>query len=188
VLFYLAAYGLMNAGAFGVLTLLPAREPRSGSSAETFDDLAGQGRRHVGLGLAMAVSCFSLIGIPLTVGFFGKLLLIKPALSAHLYGLVVITMINAAISAAYYLRIIGTMFLRQEAGGASNQAPVTTQRFAMPIMVAVLLSAIGTLVFGTIFQATELLGVQAQSASQGFEDGRVDRLAQNDGPVITAQK
>jgi NADH-quinone oxidoreductase subunit N len=83
VLFYLAAYGIMNAGAFGVLMLLPARPVRSWSgrttpvppatTAETFEDLAGQGRRHPRSGLAMAVCCFSLIGLPLTVGFFGKL-------------------------------------------------------------------------------------------------------------------
>src|SRR4029453_17887968 len=77
-LFYLAAYGMMNAAAFGILMLLPSRDGQS--AAETFEDLAGQGRRHIGLGLAMTVSCFSLIGIPLTVGFFGKLLLIYPAL------------------------------------------------------------------------------------------------------------
>ena len=41
-------------------------------SAETFADLAGQGRRHVGLGLVMALACFSLIGIPATFGFLGK--------------------------------------------------------------------------------------------------------------------
>ena len=47
----------------------------------------------------MAACCFSLIGLPLTVGFFGKLYLIRPALHSQLYGLVVLTMINAAISA-----------------------------------------------------------------------------------------
>ena len=60
----------------------------------------------------MAVSCFSLIGLPLTVGFFGKLYLIRPALDGRFYWLVVVTVVNAAISAAYYLRIVATMFLR----------------------------------------------------------------------------
>src|SRR5262249_43612120 len=134
VLFYLAAYGIMNAGAFGVLMLLPARPGRSWSgrvtptppatTAETFEDLAGQGRAHPALGLAMAACCFSLIGLPLTVGFFGKLYLIRPALHAELYGLVVLTMINAAISAAYYLRIVGTMFLRSD--GSEEALPQET--------------------------------------------------------------
>jgi NADH-quinone oxidoreductase subunit N len=142
VLFYLAAYGIMNTGAFGVLMLIPSRENRfagylepspngpeypaaTGSSAETFEDLAGQGRKHLWLGLAMAVCCWSLTGLPLTIGFFGKFFLIKPALSvatgaatgavkSRMVWLVVLLVINAAISAAYYLKIIAAMFLRPE--------------------------------------------------------------------------
>lgn len=121
VLFYLAAYGVMNVGAFGVLMLLPGRDGKS--SAETFEDLAGHGRRHVPLALAMAICCFSLIGLPLTVGFLGKLMLIKPALltasagtpaSTAMAWLVGITVVNAAISAAYYLKIVAALFLRTE--------------------------------------------------------------------------
>lgn len=173
VLFYLAAYGVMNVGAFGVLMLLPARDGQG--AAETFEDIAGQGRRFVGLGLAMAVCCFSLIGIPLTVGFIGKLLIIKPALAAAvgsagespyrsaMVWLVVITMVNAAISAAYYLRIVATMFLRGEESLAA--APVTTAPTrAFPVTVAVVLSVFGTLLFGAIPPATELLAARAKSA------------------------
>jgi NADH-quinone oxidoreductase subunit N len=168
VLFYLAAYGIMNAGAFGVLMLLPARPARSWSgrvtptppatSAETFEDLAGQGRAHPALGLAMAACCFSLIGLPLTIGFFGKLYLVRPALHAQLYWLVVITMINAAISAAYYLRIVGTMFLRSD--GSDEPMPMaTTPTPAMPwpIRTAIFLSVVGTILFGTLIPATQLL-------------------------------
>ena len=72
VLFYLASYGIMNVAAFGVLMLLPSRSNKPATSAETFDDIAGAGRRHPALGLAMAVACFSLTGLPLTIGFFGK--------------------------------------------------------------------------------------------------------------------
>ncbi|MEZ0263143.1 MAG: NADH-quinone oxidoreductase subunit N [Phycisphaerae bacterium] len=121
VLFYLAAYGVMNVGAFGVLMLLPGRDGKN--SAETFEDIAGHGRRHVPLALAMSICCFSLIGLPLTVGFIGKVMLIKPALGAATGGgaastamtwLVVITVVNAAVSAAYYLKIVAHLFLRGE--------------------------------------------------------------------------
>src|SRR6202034_1059131 len=114
ILFYLGAYGLMNVVAFGVLILLPARSPQQAASAETFDDLAGMGREHTLLGLAMAGACFILIGLPLTVGFFGKLYLILPAWKANLTWLVVLLVINAAISAGYYLRIVGSLFLASE--------------------------------------------------------------------------
>ena len=192
VLFYLAAYGIMNAAAFGVLMLLPSRAAdlspgaveaahRRGdedtrppaTTAETFDDLAGQGRRHVVLGLAMAVACFSLIGIPLTVGFWGKFYLIKPALDAGAIWLVVITMANAAVSAYYYLRIVGTMFLRTD--------PVTPEALAsdiaesprlahplagaVPVATAVGLSVVLTLVFGIVIPATRGLSDQTREAA-----------------------
>jgi NADH-quinone oxidoreductase subunit N len=158
VLFYLVAYGIMNTAAFGVLMLLPSRLNHPATSAETFEDLAGQGRKHVGLGLVMAVACFSLTGLPLTVGFFGKLYLIKPALHAGLNGLVIVLVINAAISAAYYLRIVAAMFLRPEPthpahGGPALDAP-SRLAHPTPVLVAVGLSVIGTLGFGVFFPAT----------------------------------
>jgi len=190
VLFYLAAYGIMNVAAFGVLALLPTRQaaaatPRGlpieqtppATTAETFDDLAGQGRRHPLLALAMAVSCFSLIGLPLTVGFFGKLYLIKPALDGRFYWLVVVTVVNAAISAAYYLRIVATMFLRSDPvtdlamesditdAAAEGTAAEPFARRAFPLVAAVGLSVALTLLFGTVFPATSQLSLRARDAA-----------------------
>jgi NADH-quinone oxidoreductase subunit N len=172
VLFYLAAYGIMNSGAFGVLMMLPSRDAGDSvrpdapqrapvaTTAETYDDLAGQGKRHVALGLAMAVCCFSLIGIPLTVGFLGKVYLIQPALASGLTWLVVITMVNAAISAAYYLRIVATMFLRPAPDGLAALAHAP-----FPLSVAIVLSVAGTLLFGTFVPATEGLTRDVQRAA-----------------------
>jgi len=197
VLFYLAAYGIMNVAAFGVLILLPARQavtnfgaayvgaagPVPGApvatSAESFEDLAGTGRDHPALGLAMAVACFSLIGLPLTVGFFGKLFLIKPALDARMYWLVVITMANAAISAAYYLRIVGTMFLRPEPAGAVTTAGSASLQsvgggvyraggargWGGPVLLSVVLSVIATLVLGIVLPATNRLATGTRAAT-----------------------
>ncbi len=191
VLFYLAAYGIMNSGAFGVLMMLPSRDagdslrgdvPRRAplaTTAETYDDLAGQGKRHVALGLAMAVCCFSLIGIPLTVGFLGKVYLIQPALASGLFWLVVITMVNAAISAAYYLRIVATMFLRPapDAELGSPGAPVYARHHAaphglaalahapFPLSVAIVLSVAGTILFGTVVPAAEGLTRDVRNAA-----------------------
>ena len=191
VLFYLAAYGIMNTAAFGVLALLPSRQADltararglpievtpPATTAETYEDLAGQGRRHPLLGLAIAVACFSLIGLPLTIGFFGKLYLIKPALDGRFYWLVVVTVVNAAISAAYYLRIVATMFLRSDpmtaqamesdiadaADEGTTAESVTRRRF--PIIAAVALSVGLTLLFGTVFPATSQLSLRAQDAA-----------------------
>lgn len=201
VLFYLASYGVMNSGAFGVLMLLPSRdtgiggylEPTapgvpqvlaaSGTSAETFDDIAGQGRKHLSLGVAMAVFCWSLTGLPLTVGFFGKFFLIYPALAAgkaqsgeishRMTWLVILLVINAAISAAYYLRIIAAMFLRPEpakpAPRATTSPEETTDAFGRigrpwPVMIGVVLAVFGTLAFGIDFPAVNHLANRAQTA------------------------
>jgi len=180
VLFYLAAYGVMNVGVFGVLQLLPARDGKN--AAETFEDLAGRGHNHIVLGLAMAVCCFSLTGIPLTVGFMGKLMIVKPAVAiamaptpgAHesvrpaMVWLIGITMANAAISAAYYLRIVATMFLRgDESAHAHSQTPAKIfTRPALPVLAAITLSVTGTLMFGSLPPATEMLGAAVVKGSR----------------------
>jgi NADH-quinone oxidoreductase subunit N len=189
VLFYLSAYGIMNSGAFGVLMLLPPRENAydrgygtrvkpehfPATSAETYEDIAGVGRRHIGMATAMSICCFSLIGMPLTVGFFGKLYLVQPALSVgtrQMNWLVVITMINAAIGAAYYLRIIATMFLRAEtttstAAAAAVETELKHDRpwYATPIGTAVAISAALTLLLGILFPATNRLSDRTHEAA-----------------------
>src|SRR5690606_33807064 len=90
LLFYLTAYGIMNAGVFGVLMMLPSRRRITdadgqirrlpATSAEDYDDIAGAARRFPLLGVAMGICCISLIGIPLTVGFLAKFYIIRPAL------------------------------------------------------------------------------------------------------------
>jgi len=196
VLFYLAAYGIMNTGAFGVLMMLPSRdrgfagylEPAdrrpvapaaTGTTAETFDDIAGQGRNHPALGVAMFVCCWSLTGLPFTIGFFGKAFLIVPAwqaatgaISTRMTWLVVLTVINAAISAAYYLRIIATMFLRPEPTpiilGPAAQPPVPEPAVPVtrlwPVMASIALSVLGTIAFGVYFPATNSLSARTRSA------------------------
>jgi NADH-quinone oxidoreductase subunit N len=166
VLFYLAAYGLMNIGAFGVLILLPSRGNQPATSAETFDDIAGLGRHHLLLSLAMAVSCFSLIGLPLTVGFFGKYYLIAPALSAGLNWLVVILVINAAVSAAYYLRIVAALFLRPEPTAPRGQLALGHPiHHPIPVLVSVGVSMIGVLWLGIVLPATDHLTTLTTSAT-----------------------
>ena len=95
-------------------------------------------------------------------GFWGKVFLILPALDAGLYALVVVTVINAAISAGYYLRIVGAMFLYPSPDEAS--APASLLR-STPVSVAIGISVAGSLLFGTLPQAVELLHSQAVTAA-----------------------
>jgi NADH-quinone oxidoreductase subunit N len=115
VLFYLVAYGAMTVGAFAVLAYLStSRQP-----VETVDDLAGLSKSHPGVALLMCVFLLSLIGIPLTAGFAGKLMLfwgamvVPPMEQARLFRLLaLIGVLNAAVGGWYYLRIIAVMYLR----------------------------------------------------------------------------
>jgi len=146
VLFYIAAYGIMNTAAFGVMMMLPSRTPAPATTAETYDDLSGAGRNHPLLGLAMTVGCLSLIGIPSTVGFFGKFYLLRPAITSgqtSLLWLSIITMINAAISTGYYLKIIVTFWSTPDDDSA---APVATKSPA--VLTAVAISVAATLALG----------------------------------------
>lgn len=109
VLFYLVAYGVMNLGAFAVLGLLKA----AGQDAETFDDLRGLVRREPVLATVMAICALSLAGFPPVIGFWGKAYLFGSAISAEMIWLVVFGVINSAIAAVYYLRIVGVCFLAE---------------------------------------------------------------------------
>lgn len=115
VFFYIAAYGVMNLGAFALLSLLRV----AGREAETLDDIAGVSAQAPLAALAFAICIFSLMGLPPTGGFVGKLYLLGSAFSvagdhpfrAGLMALAMIGVLNAAIGAAYYLRIIGAVYM-----------------------------------------------------------------------------
>jgi len=106
VLFYLVTYGVANLGAFAVLGMVRVH----GEEAETYDDIANLYRHHPMLATVMAVCVFSLMGLPPMVGFIGKVYLFGAAIAADYPLLVVIALLNAAISGGYYLRIIGAVF------------------------------------------------------------------------------
>jgi NADH-quinone oxidoreductase subunit N len=166
VLFYLAIYGVTNIAAFGVLSLLPARRPEEGSSAETLDEIAGQGRLHVGLGLAMAVACFSLIGIPLTAGFSGKVLLIWPAYQAGLTGLVIILVVNSAISAVYYLGIVAALFLRPLSQPAGRETAAEPAAWPLPVIASIACSVTAMLLLGAAVPLINQMVTRVQTATQ----------------------
>ena len=169
--FYVVAYGITNAAAFGVLQLLPARTDAPALTAETYDDLAGRGLAHPGLGLAMTLACLSLIGVPATVGFFGKLYILRPAVVSGqpmLVWLAVITMINAAISAAYYLKIVVTMWSPSDA--EAPLTPVPAER-SLPIRAAVTLSAVAIVLLGVVLPLVSHLFNQSTMAGASLMMG-----------------
>lgn len=115
IFFYLFVYALMTLGAFGVIIGLRTMD----RAVETVDELAGLGTTQPLAALALAVCLLSLSGIPPLAGFWGKLEIFTGAFAANsaesfgpLFFLAVIGVLNAAVAAYYYLRIVVTMYLR----------------------------------------------------------------------------
>jgi NADH-quinone oxidoreductase subunit N len=111
LLFYGAAYSFMNLGAFAVVSALQRRRGVS-SAIETF---AGLGRREPALAILMTLFLLSLTGIPPTAGFFAKAYVVLAAVEAGGPAgiLAVILVLNAAVAAFYYLRVVVYMFMRE---------------------------------------------------------------------------
>jgi NADH-quinone oxidoreductase subunit N len=108
VVFYLAAYLIMNLAAFAVITV---RERESGLG----DDIAslyGTGASRPWLAWPMTIAMLSLAGFPATAGFFGKLYLIEAAVDNGYAWLGVFIVVGSAISLAYYLRVVAAVWMR----------------------------------------------------------------------------
>jgi NADH-quinone oxidoreductase subunit N len=145
ILFYLVSYALMTLGAFAVIIGLSTPE----RPVETVDDLAGLAKSHPIMALAMAICLFSLAGIPPLAGFIGKFNLFVAALSAStdndagMYrSLAVIGVINSAIGAYYYLKIVIAMYYREPVGAPLNP------RLTWPTVSAIGTCAALTVVLG----------------------------------------
>jgi NADH-quinone oxidoreductase subunit N len=134
VLFYLLAYGVMNTAAFAVLAGLERR----GEEIEALDDLAGLRHRHPVMAVVMAIAALSLIGFPPLLGFAGKLSLFIAGVEAGRLPLVVIAAVNSAISAFYYLRLVGLPILAMPTPASETIVP---RPVAWPRLAAVLTAA-----------------------------------------------
>jgi NADH-quinone oxidoreductase subunit N len=132
-MFYTASYAAMNVGAFAVVGHFGG----AGERRVTLDDYAGLGRRSPLLAAVLTVFLLSLIGIPVTGGFFAKFYVFSAALQANLIGLVIIGVLNSAIAAYYYLRIIVVMYMREP----REEGPVAPVPAGLGIALALSLAA-----------------------------------------------
>ncbi|RLA96553.1 MAG: NADH-quinone oxidoreductase subunit N [Deltaproteobacteria bacterium] len=119
VLFYLFAYAFMNIGAFAVVALLGRR----GAPNTLLEDYAGVGFKHPLLAVAMAVFLFSLAGVPPTAGFMAKFYVFSAAVKAGYYWLAVLGVLNSAVAAYYYLRVMVYMYFREPKEGLQTGYP-----------------------------------------------------------------
>ncbi len=138
VIFYLLAYAVMNLGAFAVVTLIA----RGGDRRTDVEDYAGIGFRAPVLAFTLSLFLLSLLGIPLTAGFMGKIMVFREAVNRGYVGLVVVGVLNTAISVYYYLRLIVVMFFRE------RTTEWGTPRVPTSIVIALVLTVAGVFYLG----------------------------------------
>jgi NADH-quinone oxidoreductase subunit N len=132
-MFYTAAYAAMNVGAFAVVS-------HFGSAGERYvslEDYEGLGRSSPLLAAMLTIFLLSLIGIPMTGGFFAKFYVFSAAVKSHLIWLTLIGVVNSAVGAYYYLRVIVVMYMRE----ARKEVPVSPIPLGLGVALAVSLMA-----------------------------------------------
>jgi len=153
-MFYAASYAAMNVGAFAVVSHFAG----AGERYVTLEDYAGMGRRSPLLAATLTIFLLSLIGIPITGGFFAKFYVFTAALQANLVGLVMIGVLNSAVGAYYYLRIIVMMYMHE------SRAEVPVSPVPIGLGTALVVSAAATIYLGTL--PGRVLEYASRSASQ----------------------
>jgi NADH-quinone oxidoreductase subunit N len=140
-MFYLAAYAFMNVGAFACVTYLSGKDEKY----QNIDDFKGLSRTQPMAAAMFSIFLASLIGVPLTGGFFGKFYIFKAALESHLVWLTILGLLNSAVAAYYYLRILVMMYMHDPAEATQKAEPL-----AFSTRVSLILPALGTLVLGIV--------------------------------------
>ena len=157
-MFYTAAYAAMNVGAFAVVSHFA----NAGEKYVALEDYAGLGRRSPMLAATLTFFLMSLIGIPITGGFFAKFYVLTAALKSNLVGLALILVMNSAVGAYYYLRIIVMMYMREPRG----EVPVTRVPAAAALAIAA--CVVATLFLGVL--PGRVLDYAAHSAHELVSD------------------
>lgn len=131
VLVYMAIYMSMTIGTFACILSMQ----RDNVLDMDINELAGLSRNQPGMAFALAVFMFSLAGIPLLAGFFGKYFIFMAAIEAGLYTLAIIGFVMSVVGAFYYLRIVKIMYFDEPTAKFDEQS-TGTMGFIMGLMAA----------------------------------------------------
>jgi NADH-quinone oxidoreductase subunit N len=153
VLFYLVVYAFMNIGAFTVVILLG----RKGEPNEEIESYAGLAARHPFIALSMSIFLLSLTGIPPLAGFMGKFYIFSSAIKAHYYWLAIIGVLNSAVAAYYYLRVLMYMYFKEP---ERELGPID---FSPAYVIVILISIAALLYMGILPRGVLLLAQQSVS-------------------------
>jgi NADH-quinone oxidoreductase subunit N len=140
ILFYLLGYALVKVGAFTIVSQLGGADEKHVS----LDDYAGLGQRQPWIAAALSVFLLSLLGLPVTAGFFGKFYIFTAAVHSKLIWLAILMAVNSIIGAYYYLRLIVVMYMHEPKSEAAA-APV---RFPVTASIVLWITVAGTIYLG----------------------------------------
>ncbi len=154
VVYFVLVYVFSNLGAFGVVGIVSAL-----TGKENTDDYKGFYRTNPFLSWVMAISLFSLAGIPPAAGFFGKFFLLIAGAGKGNYTLIVIAALNMIISLYYYLQVVKTIFIDR-----NEQEPIAALRIHIFPKMALVVCMAGIIVLGLAGYVYEYI----YSISAGF--------------------
>ncbi len=155
ILFYLAGYTVTNLAAFIVIIIIANQR-----GTYSIRGYAGLGRRSPWLSGLLSFSLISLIGLPPTALFFGKIYLFDTAVQSGLGWLAIVGTVNTVISAAYYLRPVKVMFV-DEAEGEADEAPLPAP--SRGVLTTLSLASVGILIIGVV--PSLVIGAAEQAVS-----------------------
>ena len=144
VLFYFSAYILMNIGFFTILSIAAKSEDRN----LTLEGLQGLAKMKPFFGIFIVIFLFSLAGIPPTAGFSAKFFIFSTAISAKMYYLAIIGILNSAVSAYYYLRILLYVYIKDPADSTVNEDGLNSISVNAACFIVILITAAGTIWLG----------------------------------------
>ncbi|MEP6747618.1 MAG: NADH-quinone oxidoreductase subunit N [Bacteroidota bacterium] len=140
VIYFILVYIFSNLGAFGVVAIVSAL-----SGKENLDDYKGFYKTNPFLAWVMAVSLFSLAGVPPAAGFFGKFFLLIAGAGKGNYLLIVVAALNMIISLYYYLKLVKIMFIDR-----NEHEPIATLPVNIYPKIALLICMAGIILSGLI--------------------------------------
>jgi NADH-quinone oxidoreductase subunit N len=105
-MFYIITYALTAAGAFGMIILLS----RAGFEADQISDFKGLNQRNPWFAFTMLILMFSMAGVPPTVGFYAKLLVLEAVVDIDMLWLALVAVFFSVIGAFYYIRMVKVMY------------------------------------------------------------------------------
>jgi NADH-quinone oxidoreductase subunit N len=137
LLFYMLSYAFMTFGVFGIVIILG----RKGEENLEIKNYSGLAYKHPVIALSMTIFLLSLAGLPPFAGFVAKFYLFSAAIQEGLLTLVIIAVLNSAISFYYYLKVVVFMYMKEpEAEFKISLTPIT--------LFVVFIGVVGTINLG----------------------------------------